>query len=392
VLVKTGATLLVKEGLKACAKAAAKELAQNVASGLAAELANYAGTLAGLSEEQKQWLKIGVDGYQAFALFRAARVKLNPNGNCFVAGTQVLVGYGPDGSPVTRDIEDVRVGDHVLSRDQRSAGDDVSAHRVARTFVRTSDHIRTLAIRDASGNVETIQTTDEHPLWVVGKGWTKAGDLQLGDWIGEADGSNDAVVVATSREEHPDGVTVYNFEVEGDHTYFVEDGAGDATTLWVHNQCVGDKFIARLKGRGIDLDFGPNARAQSQTFKLRSQTETSALDAISATPKRQFSQSIASDPQVVSTLRANHVPESEITRMLETGQVPTGWQVHHKRPLKWGGDNSQANFILMKDQPFHRAITSEQGSMQAQMSALGLEVDGEFEISWPVFSDRIFPL
>jgi hypothetical protein len=40
-------------------------------------------------------------------------------------------------------------------------------------------------------------------------------------------------------EAHPELVTVYNFEVENTHTYFVEDGQGEQTAIWVHNKCAG---------------------------------------------------------------------------------------------------------------------------------------------------------
>ena len=36
------------------------------------------------------------------------------------------------------------------------------------------------------------------------------------------------------HDHYPHGVTVYNFEVEGDHTYFVGTANGGA---WVHNDC-----------------------------------------------------------------------------------------------------------------------------------------------------------
>ena len=42
------------------------------------------------------------------------------------------------------------------------------------------------------------------------------------------------MVVETKRESPVGGSPVYNFEVEGDHSYFVGLTAGGA---WVHNQC-----------------------------------------------------------------------------------------------------------------------------------------------------------
>jgi hypothetical protein len=60
--------------------------------------------------------------------------------------------------------------------------------------------------------------------------------MHLGDHVLGA-GAQDGVVIASVREAYPKGVTVYNFEVEGDHTYFVEDGQGEKTPVWVHNAC-----------------------------------------------------------------------------------------------------------------------------------------------------------
>ena len=158
--------------------------------------------------------------------------------SCFTAGTQVVSDVAADGSLVTKDIKDIKVGDYVLARDQFDAQDGVERRRVVRKFVKTADHLRIVRFRDDRGNVETIQTTDEHPFWVEGIGWLAAKDLRVGNEVDQPDGAN-AVVISSVREEHPEGITVYNFEVEGDHTYFVEDGSGQQTAIWVHNACAG---------------------------------------------------------------------------------------------------------------------------------------------------------
>jgi hypothetical protein len=125
---------------------------------------------------------------------------------------------------------------------------------VVRLFRKTSDHLRIVRIQDADGNVETIQTTDEHPFFIAGPGsgggWVAAKDLRPGDRLNEADGSNDSRVLSSTREDRPEGVAVYNFEVEGDHTYFVEDGIGLATAIWVHNKC----------GRSVALPLAPQSQ------------------------------------------------------------------------------------------------------------------------------------
>ncbi len=267
VLVKTGATLLVKEGLKACAKQAAVELMQNVASATAAHLANYAAELAGVPQEYRQYIAIGVDAYQTFAFFKAAKVKMDPNGACFVAGTGVLSGVDVNGC-VYRNIEDIEVGDYVLSRDQHDPDDDLDYRRVTNVFRRTSDHLRILTIEGDDGNIEVIKTTDEHPFYVQGKGWVSASQLSDGDLVQESDGSWQAVPSST-RESRLNGITVYNLEVEGDHTYFVEDGFGEADAVWVHNTCsFGFRWghgARHLEGTGlINLTWSPRFNNRSK--------------------------------------------------------------------------------------------------------------------------------
>jgi RHS repeat-associated protein len=170
---------------------------------------------------------------------------------CFVAGTQVVVGTNKDGSDITRNIEDLRPGDTVLSRDQNDAADDVQPHKVVRVFRKVSDHLRILKIQGKDGNVETIRTTDTHPFWAKHIGWVCASDLHVGSEVDELDGSF-GTVISTSREAHPDGIVVYNFEVEGDHTYFVEENVGEDTPIWVHNACAW-KLRANLEAAGSAL-------------------------------------------------------------------------------------------------------------------------------------------
>jgi intein/homing endonuclease len=120
---------------------------------------------------------------------------------------------------------------------------------VTNLFRKTSDHLRHVSVRGDGDNVEQIETTDEHPFWVKDQGWTDAARLAAGDLVQEADGTWQTVL-GTSYEAVPEGVTVYNIEVEGDHTYFVADADAVQGTdpLWVHNYCLGNTFVARKKG------------------------------------------------------------------------------------------------------------------------------------------------
>jgi hypothetical protein len=160
-----------------------------------------------------------------------ARSSLGAMGrSCFVAGTPLLT---PDGA---RPIDEFRAGDLVLSRDENDPAAPVVARRVLQVFIRVSPVLNL----HAGGRI--IGTTGEHPFWVEGKGWTPAGALRIGDVLVSHRGDRIAVdgIADSGRVE-----TVYNLEVEDDHTYFV--GAAEwGFDLWSHNaRCNGNKATAR---------------------------------------------------------------------------------------------------------------------------------------------------
>ena len=115
-------------------------------------------------------------------------------------------------------IENIRVGDRVVAWDEATGEQVVS--RVDEVYRRTSGHLRLLTIRFADGATDTHETTDEHPYWVVGKGWTKAGEITTGDVLKTADDLT-AEVAVTERVEMPLGTPVYNFRVPVAHDYYV---------------------------------------------------------------------------------------------------------------------------------------------------------------------------
>jgi hypothetical protein len=170
-------------------------------------------------------------------------------GMCFVEGTQVVVGIEYDENDVfvqyiTVNIEDIQVGDLVYSYNTLTG--EVEQKEVTAVMVRQSDHINYLTIEDENGNVQMLEVTDAHPFWVVTDEpdleraaravvdengvilyhenldpglngfWVEAKDLREGDVLLGANGEL-VTVVANERVACPDGVTVYNFTVEGNH-------------------------------------------------------------------------------------------------------------------------------------------------------------------------------
>jgi hypothetical protein len=159
-------------------------------------------------------------------------------GKCFVAGTPVLMADG-----TWESVEKVRAGDSVMTKD--AATGRLQAGRVVEPYVRQSDD-GTIRLTFSSGL--SVETTSEHPFFIEGQGWVEAGKLKAGARVAARDGDKSATLERVERR--PGKRLVYNFEVEGTHSYFVGDAkgakaggtgagakaaVGEGDALWVHN-------------------------------------------------------------------------------------------------------------------------------------------------------------
>ena len=283
----TAATLATKAGFKALIKTVARNYIINKATEAAiTPLMNTAMTYAAEAGVSPTYLQVGMLAMQTSGLVKAAKGKVRPCGNSFVAGTGVVVKINQRGKTVTRDIAKIKVGDLVLARDQHDPLDDLDRRRVTHVSHRTSDHIRVVEIAGDRGNVETLETTDEHPFYVDARGWVHADELRKGDLVQEADGTWQTVL-STLRVDYPHGITVYNLEVEGDHTYFVDDGYGRRDAVWVHNACgnlkkLDNKVIkAGVDAHQLKLEFVGSDRSR---FNIAEDSDTGKLYLIPVRP------------------------------------------------------------------------------------------------------------
>jgi hypothetical protein len=138
----------------------------------------------------------------------AAGKTLTKTGNCFVAGTEIQTIEGE------KNIEDIQVGDWVLADDPNTPGE-VEYKQVLDTFIRHTDKLVDLFV-----DGEVISTTGEHPLWTPDKGWVEAKDLVAGSLVMTEDGR---VIDIDGVETRNGDFIVYNFKVDGFHSYFVSD-------------------------------------------------------------------------------------------------------------------------------------------------------------------------
>ncbi|MBO5382959.1 MAG: hypothetical protein J6A30_01530 [Ruminococcus sp.] len=119
-------------------------------------------------------------------------------------------------------IETIKVGDLVLSTDPDTLKTEYKP--VLETYIRKIDRLVHLII---SG--EEINATADYPFYVQGKGFINAGNLLVDDTLVSVNGE-DLSVDDCYIEECDFPTTVYNFQVEDYHTYFVSQSA-----VWVHN-------------------------------------------------------------------------------------------------------------------------------------------------------------
>ena len=135
---------------------------------------------------------------------------------CFVAGTMISTVSGLTA------IENIRAGDIVLSADEKTG--ERGFKKVVETYVRETMKLVHLIV-----NGEEIVTTEGHPFYVRELGFVVASELSEGDVLTDSDG-NEMPIESVRTEITASPVTVYNFQVEEYHTYFVSD-----TGILVHN-------------------------------------------------------------------------------------------------------------------------------------------------------------
>ena len=217
-------------------------------------------------EEDHSYVANGVavhncDAWSRPVLLKSYRTFIGGHNFCFVPGTRVLMA---DGS--YRPIETVEVGDEVVTHEGRPRK---VTHRFERVFEGNLQEIHVAQFE------RPILATENHPFRVKSgtqqKEWVSAGEISVGTSLlgpERYEGRNEETLkqddlawwgncrvhrVAETRTTPYVG-TVYNLEVEEDHSYVVDHGVA------VHN-CEHVQIEEQSKGRIIDAvarDIGPS--------------------------------------------------------------------------------------------------------------------------------------
>ena len=177
--------------------------------------------------------------------------KSTTNWACFVAGTLVSTIEG------NKFIETIQPGEQVWAADPVTG--EVELKSVVRTFINESEELVHVHVAG-----EEIITTPNHPFWVPEKGWTSAIQLRAGDILVLLNGEY-VVVEKIQHEILESPITVYNFEVEDYHTYFVGN-----SSVFVHNTCSDTTHMSNQEKNIIMQNI---ARDQAPKFRSREQAE-----------------------------------------------------------------------------------------------------------------------
>ena len=180
--------------------------------------------------------------------------------SCFVAGTLVMAVAGMVA------IEKIKSGDKVISTDPETM--ETSPKTVLETYIR---EVTTLVHLTVNG--EEIVTTVDHPFYVKNQGFIKAGELIVGDELLDVNG-NVLLVEKFNVELTDEPVTVYNFQVEGFHTYHV-----GCFYVLVHNADYNQspKEIMAEHTKGLDTREHPSKYKQISA-KEKSRLESKVRD------------------------------------------------------------------------------------------------------------------
>jgi len=106
-------------------------------------------------------------------------------------------------------------------------GGEREARRIVRTVSFENKAIWKVNFTSDAGISGELYATGNHPFWIEGVGWTAAELLKPGQRLQLADGAGATVISAIDTGTKQN---VFNFEVDGFHTYYVGEAG-----VWVHN-------------------------------------------------------------------------------------------------------------------------------------------------------------
>jgi uncharacterized protein len=142
-------------------------------------------------------------------------------------------------------------------------------------------------------------------------------------------------------------------------------------------------YRGTVGGRPVDLPGVDTARVN---YVKRDREEYRDLRrAFDNGIRADFARSLVSTPEGIAAARRAGLDDDAIA-LLGRGRIPAGYQVHHKLPLDDGGTNDFSNLVLIRNSPYHTALTNAQRELVGD-----LPVGGSRQVDFPVPPGSIYP-
>lgn len=188
----------------------------DIVTGAPAALASYVGCVIGSLLANSTGISSGGSGG---ASPQQSVQNFQPTGNgCFSPDTLVLMSDGTQ-----KPIAEVKTNDIVRTgvRTENTA-------MVSGVFTLDSDRLHRIKFESNNGHARAdLLATEEHLLWVDGKGWTAAQSVRAGDYLFNSQGVRAQIV---SNERLNQKMKVYTLSLMGDTAFYAND-------LLVHELC-----------------------------------------------------------------------------------------------------------------------------------------------------------
>lgn len=172
----------------------------------------------GISNSIKEIERAAKDGEWDIVLTESIMLLQSIVSQCFTGDT--LISTEDD----QKRIDEIKEGDYVWSENIETGEKELK--KVLTVYVKETHTLVHLKV-----NSENIDTAENHPFYVEGKGWVAAGYLVIGDKLRSQNGEI-KVVEDISIEKLNEAIKVYNLEVEDNHNYYVSNNE-----VLVHNNC-----------------------------------------------------------------------------------------------------------------------------------------------------------
>ncbi len=143
------------------------------------------------------------------------------------------------------------------------------------------------------------------------------------------------------------------------------------------------EHVGKLKGEVIKLD---GVMEKTIIYTKRSESERKILrNKFDSSIRKNYLKKLTSNSEYLKELKTAGLNENDIAKM-KKGQVPKGYEVHHKLPLDDSGTNDFENLIIMKKNPYHSVITNTQNEFSKNMKP------GEsVKVKFPIPKGIIYP-